>query len=336
MSAPLALPARPRSLSKLLPVAFLSLSLFFISEKQTQGQTPPTAPVVRGTLQIKRGASTTPIPALMPGQQYMVMPPQTGAGGTMDACDFDLYIGTPYGNRRMIQRFFTGQGAPGNSSNQGAILDMYLDKVTGLLYQKTAAGWGTGINLKGADGTNGTNGITPTIAIGTISTLGTGNAATATFTGTATAKILNFGLPVGATGLTGATGAIPNLTIGTVTPNFTSATPNATISGTSANPVLNLTFAAAPYTFMVDVPAIAAIEFNTNKTVTLTFPTSFPGTNYVYYVQFVSTSGGLISTLTWTQGAKTSTSLTLNVRSSVAVLGGSAQAWVMVAYKNAP
>lgn len=54
---------------------------------------------------------------------------------------------------------YSGSGVPATSS--GAVGDFYLDLNTGLLYgPKTAAGWGTGFSLKGANGTNGATGAT--------------------------------------------------------------------------------------------------------------------------------------------------------------------------------
>lgn len=59
---------------------------------------------------------------------------------------------------------------------------------------------------QGEPGTNGTDGITPAFAIGTVQSLPEGSSATATITGTTAAPLLNLGIPIGATGATGPTG----------------------------------------------------------------------------------------------------------------------------------
>lgn len=58
----------------------------------------------------------------------------------------------------------------------------------------------------GATGPTGPAGTAATIAIGTITTLNTGQNATVVNSGTASAAVLNFGLPKGATGADGAAG----------------------------------------------------------------------------------------------------------------------------------
>lgn len=55
----------------------------------------------------------------------------------------------------------------------------------------------------GKDGTNGTNGVSPALSIGTVTTLPAGSAATASLTGTQSAPKLNLGVPVGAAGQPG-------------------------------------------------------------------------------------------------------------------------------------
>lgn len=68
---------------------------------------------------------------------------------------------------------------------------------------------------QGEPGTNGTDGVTPAFAIGTVQSLPEGSSATATITGTTAAPLLNLGIPIGATGATGPTG--PQGPAGTVT-----------------------------------------------------------------------------------------------------------------------
>lgn len=101
----------------------------------------------------------------------------------------------------------------------------------------------------GPQGPKGDDGTTPVFSIGSVSTLETGQSATATITGTDAAPVLNLGLPKGNTGDTGPTGAkgeqgdpgtTPSFSIGTVTALDTGEGAAASITGTSANPVLNL------------------------------------------------------------------------------------------------
>ena len=93
------------------------------------------------------------------------------------------------------------------------------------------------------DGIKGTDGISPNLSIGTVSSLATGNNPTASISGTQANPVLNLGLVTGQTGLLGAKGAdgiSPSLSIGTVSSLATGNNPTASISGTQANPVLNL------------------------------------------------------------------------------------------------
>lgn len=127
-------------------------------------------------------------------------------------------------------------GAP--SAELGTINSVALDVVAKVLYgPKTAAGWGPGTLLTGADGRDpefrtsggylqvrlvgdtawqnlipiadlpeGPPGPTPVISIGTVTTAPTGDPAGASFTGTAAEPVLNLTLPRGGSGLTGANG----------------------------------------------------------------------------------------------------------------------------------
>ena len=60
---------------------------------------------------------------------------------------------------------------------------------------------------QGVAGTNGTNGVSPTLSLGTVSTLPVGSAATVVQSGTALAPIYSFSIPQGANGADGANGA---------------------------------------------------------------------------------------------------------------------------------
>ena len=97
---------------------------------------------------------------------------------------------------------------------------------------------------KGADGAKGADGITPTLKVGTVTTLAAGSSATVTMSKNNNEYTLNFGIPKGNKGDTGASGSSgeatvvnPTITIGTVTNGDTAS---ATITGDSPNYTLNL------------------------------------------------------------------------------------------------
>ena len=97
---------------------------------------------------------------------------------------------------------------------------------------------------KGQDGVKGADGITPTIRVGTVTTLAAGSNATVTMSENNNVYTLNFGIPKGNKGDTGASGGSgettvvnPTITIGTVTSGDTAS---ATITGDSPNYTLNL------------------------------------------------------------------------------------------------
>lgn len=91
-------------------------------------------------------------------------------------------------------------------------------------------------NVPGPAGTNGTNGVSPVLSIGTVAS---GSPAAATLTGTLAAPILNLTIPPGANGTNGTNGtngANNTLSIGAVTQGAAAAT----ITGTSPAQTLNL------------------------------------------------------------------------------------------------
>ena len=98
--------------------------------------------------------------------------------------------------------------------------------------------------VKGQDGAKGADGITPTLKVGTVTTLAAGSNATVTMSKNNNEYTLNFGIPKGNKGDTGASGSSgeatvvnPTITIGTVTNGDTAS---ATITGDSPNYTLNL------------------------------------------------------------------------------------------------
>ena len=97
---------------------------------------------------------------------------------------------------------------------------------------------------KGQDGAKGADGITPTLRVGTVTTLAAGSNATVTMSVNNNVYTLNFGIPKGNKGDTGASGGSgettvvnPTITIGTVTSGDTAS---ATITGDSPHYTLNL------------------------------------------------------------------------------------------------
>ena len=98
--------------------------------------------------------------------------------------------------------------------------------------------------VKGQDGAKGADGVTPTLKVGTVTTLAAGSNATVTMSKNNNEYTLNFGIPKGNKGDTGASGSSgeatvvnPTITIGTVTNGDTAS---ATITGDSPNYTLNL------------------------------------------------------------------------------------------------
>ena len=97
---------------------------------------------------------------------------------------------------------------------------------------------------KGEAGVKGADGITPTLKVGTVTTLAAGSNATVTMSENNNEYTLNFGIPKGNKGDTGASGSggettvvNPTITIGTVTNGDTAS---ASITGDSPNYTLNL------------------------------------------------------------------------------------------------
>jgi len=108
----------------------------------------------------------------------------------------------------------------------------------------------------GSTGGQGPAGPSNTLAIGTVTTVAPGGAATSTITGTSPNQTLNLGIPsglqgtqgvkgdtgnTGSTGSTGATGPPNVLAIGTVTTGAPGSAAASTITGTSPAQTLNLT-----------------------------------------------------------------------------------------------
>ena len=127
------------------------------------------------------------------------------------------------------------RGEKGDKGNAFTFADFTPEELASLKGEK---------GEKGADGAKGADGITPTLKVGTVTTLAAGSNATVTMSENNNVYTLNFGIPKGNKGDTGASGGSgettvinPTITIGTVTSGDTAS---ATITGDSPNYTLNL------------------------------------------------------------------------------------------------
>jgi hypothetical protein len=108
--------------------------------------------------------------------------------------------------------------------------------------------------VPGLPGIKGDNGTAATVSVGTVSTGNPGSAATVTNSGTSSAAVLNFSIPVGATGATGSAGATggvgakgdkgdtgdaATISVGTVTTGNAGTSATVTNAGTSNAAILN-------------------------------------------------------------------------------------------------
>ena len=133
------------------------------------------------------------------------------------------------------------QGEKGEKGNAFTFADFTPEQLAAL---KGAKGDKGDKGEKGADGAKGADGITPTLKVGTVTTLAAGSNATVTMSENNNEYTLNFGIPKGNKGDTGAsegsgetTVINPTITIGTVTNGDTAS---ASITGDSPNYTLNL------------------------------------------------------------------------------------------------
>ena len=85
---------------------------------------------------------------------------------------------------------------------------------------------------------------TVSVNVGSTTTGAAGSSASVTNSGSSTAVVLDFTIPLGATGSTGATGPANSLAIGTVTTGASGTSAAATITGTAPSQTLNLTLPA--------------------------------------------------------------------------------------------
>jgi hypothetical protein len=125
-----------------------------------------------------------------------------------------------------------------------------------------------------------------TVTIGTVTTLAYGSAPTVTNTGTASALVLNFGIPAGATGATGATGSTgavgttgatgtsATISVGTVTALAAGATPTVANTGTTSAAVLSFGLPTVP-PYRTGTVSAGSLVLAVAKTVPVVFSTPF-------------------------------------------------------------
>ena len=136
------------------------------------------------------------------------------------------------------------------------------------------------VGIKGADG------ISPTLTIGTVSTLPSSSDATITNTGTSTNQIINYGIPRGERGYVGLT---PILSIGTVVnlPQGSTSYVNFDATSTDTNKILNFglvngivpTFSVGSVTVSSTTPSVSfdATSTDTNKILNFALVQGSPG-----------------------------------------------------------
>lgn len=108
---------------------------------------------------------------------------------------FAIGVGQPGATGPAGNVWRDGSGVPSNSL--GIDGDYYLNDATADVYKRAAGTYAIVANIKGATGPAGP---ANSLAIGTVTTLLPGAAATATITGTAPSQTLNLGIPVGTPG----------------------------------------------------------------------------------------------------------------------------------------
>lgn len=123
----------------------------------------------------------------------------------------------------------------------------------------------------GADGADGADGAAATIAVGTVTTGAEGSSATVTNSGTSSAAVFDFSIPVGATGATGAAGtdgadgadgAAATIAVGTVTTGAAGSSATVTNSGTSSAAVFDFTIPKGDDGDVGSLSANAPVTYN--------------------------------------------------------------------------
>ncbi|MBS7738385.1 hypothetical protein [Chelatococcus sp. HY11] len=177
----------------------------------------------------------------------------TTALGSGSADDWTIYLSGPAGkgekgdngadgangsNGANGSTILSGTGAP--SSGAGVAGDFYLDTGTMLFYgPKVGSAWGSGVSLKGANGTNGSDGASATIAVGDVTSVAAGQPATVTNVGTPLAAVLDFEIPAGPAGVDGDDGAAATISVGTVSTLTPGASATVANAGSPSAAVLN-------------------------------------------------------------------------------------------------
>lgn len=96
-------------------------------------------------------------------------------------------------------RLYSTTGVPSNSI--GSDGSLAFDSTAEKFYQKSAGSWDAGTSIRGYPG------AAASVAVGSTTTLPSGSSAAVANSGTSSAAVLEFSIPMGLTGATGATGA---------------------------------------------------------------------------------------------------------------------------------
>ena len=96
-------------------------------------------------------------------------------------------------------RLYSTTGVPSNSI--GSDGSLAFDSTAEKFYQKSAGSWDAGTSVRGSPG------AAASVAVGSTTTLPSGSSAAVANSGTSSAAVLEFAIPMGVTGATGATGA---------------------------------------------------------------------------------------------------------------------------------
>lgn len=136
------------------------------------------------------------------------------------------------------------KGDKGDKGDSFTYADFTAEQLSTLKGDKGDRGENGATGADGKDGAKGADGITPTLKVGSVTTLDAGSNATVTMSENSNVYTLDFGIPKGAKGDNGASGSSgettvvnPTIAIGTVTGGDTAS---ATITGDSPNYTLNL------------------------------------------------------------------------------------------------
>lgn len=146
-----------------------------------------------------------------------VVGPQGPAGVNGKSLEY-IWRGTELGIRQEGQSEYTyvnlqgPQGLPGSGGDGGSSREIEIQKgETHIQWRYVGeSSWRNLVSLEELKGTQGEDGITPNIAVGTVTTLEAGQKATVTRKGTNENPVFDFGIPKGADGIDGGSADLSN------------------------------------------------------------------------------------------------------------------------------